>query len=165
MPQNSPNIEIGRNGHDVIAVVVHKCEGSFGSCVGWLCNKNSKVSAHYVISEEGEVTQLADEKNTAWHAGVVVRHTWKLLKYGVNPNYYTIGIELAGYASNPSSASQKHALAELIAQIAKRTKIKINEETIVWHREIRANKTCPGDWLTKKEIIFFARVYNFLDNK
>ena len=35
-----------------------------------LCNKDSKVSAHYFINEEGKIWQLVDDFNVAWHAGV-----------------------------------------------------------------------------------------------
>ncbi len=35
-----------------------------------MCTEQSKVCAHYMVSEEGAVHQLAAEKSRAWHAGV-----------------------------------------------------------------------------------------------
>ena len=35
-----------------------------------LCDPDAKVSAHYLIHEDGRMCQLVDEDNRAWHAGV-----------------------------------------------------------------------------------------------
>jgi len=35
-----------------------------------LCDPEAKVSAHYMVGEDGNVTQLVDEHKRAWHAGV-----------------------------------------------------------------------------------------------
>ena len=35
-----------------------------------LCDPAAKVSAHYLITEEGEVVRLVDESMRAWHAGM-----------------------------------------------------------------------------------------------
>jgi len=35
-----------------------------------LCDPDAKVSAHYLIHEDGRLCQLVDEDNRAWHAGV-----------------------------------------------------------------------------------------------
>lgn len=40
-----------------------------GAC-RWLCNPESKVSAHYLVDEAGHVTQMVTEGKRAWHAGV-----------------------------------------------------------------------------------------------
>lgn len=56
--------------------------------VSWLTNPKAKVSAHVVISREGNITQLVPFNRVAWHAGV---SSWKGLKY---LNSYAIGIEI-----------------------------------------------------------------------
>ena len=154
--KKSPNFDIGRNGYKPEAIVLHKTEGSFISAVGWFQDAKTKVSAHYIIAPTGEIAPMVDENDTAWHAGVIVKPSWKLLKNGINPNLYTIGIELAGYAVDDTPADQALALAELICDIHRRWKIPIDDQHIVFHREIRANKTCPGQRLSKKLIIFYA---------
>ena len=35
-----------------------------------LCDPKSKVSAHYLVEENGQVYQLVNEQKRAWHAGV-----------------------------------------------------------------------------------------------
>ena len=35
-----------------------------------MCDAEAKVSAHYMVSEDGGITQLVDEGKRAWHAGV-----------------------------------------------------------------------------------------------
>ena len=53
-----------------------------------LCDKNSKVSCHYLINRKGTITQMVKENKIAWHAGV---SKWKNIK---NLNKNSIGIEL-----------------------------------------------------------------------
>src|ERR1700745_1582157 len=35
-----------------------------------LCDSAAKVSAHYLIDEDGAVTRMVDEEKRAWHAGL-----------------------------------------------------------------------------------------------
>ncbi len=53
-----------------------------------LCNPEAKVSAHYLVYEDGRVQQLVNENQRAWHAGV---GNWR----GVtNINSASIGVEI-----------------------------------------------------------------------
>lgn len=61
---------------------------STSSAINTLTNPAYKVSAHLVLSPEGEVTQLVPFNRAAWHAG---RSVWKR-KSGVNN--FSIGIEM-----------------------------------------------------------------------
>ena len=55
----------------VSMVVIHYTEmESATAAIDRLTDPESKVSAHYVISEGGEVTRLVPEEKRAWHAGV-----------------------------------------------------------------------------------------------
>jgi len=53
-----------------------------------LCDPNAKVSAHYVVEEDGQIFQLVDEDKRAWHAGV---SEWQ---GEININSASIGIEI-----------------------------------------------------------------------
>lgn len=53
-----------------------------------LCDADAKVSAHYVIEEDGQIFQLVDEDKRAWHAGV---SEWQGES---NINSASIGIEI-----------------------------------------------------------------------
>jgi N-acetylmuramoyl-L-alanine amidase len=53
-----------------------------------LCDPEAKVSAHYVVDEDGNIVQLVPEARRAWHAG---QSSWE----GVNDiNSRSIGIEI-----------------------------------------------------------------------
>ena len=39
------------------------------SAISWLANPEAKVSAHYVVTEDGQIVQMVDEEKRAWHAG------------------------------------------------------------------------------------------------
>src|SRR6516162_6853627 len=112
------NFRKGRpNGHRPEAVVVHIMDGSFSAGESVFMNGATQKSAHYGISRTGEVHQYVDESDTAFHAGIVVRPQWELLKPGVNPNFYTIGIEHAGRADDVWPDAQLATSASLIGAV------------------------------------------------
>ncbi len=57
--------------------------------IRWLTNPISEVSAHYVVGEDGRITQLVPEARRAWHAG---RSSWAGES---DVNSASIGIEIA----------------------------------------------------------------------
>lgn len=126
------------------AIVIHISDGSLASADAWFHSPAARVSAHYLVAKSGAIHQYVKEEDTAYHAGVLVNPTWKLLRPGVNPNSYTIGIEHEGKPEDVWPEEQYRASAELVADIAERWSIPVDEDHIVLHREIRANKTCPG---------------------
>ena len=78
-----------RNGIAVSAITIHTIQGTYSGAISWSQNCNSSVSYHYVIrSSDGQVTQMVDEANKAWHVG--------------SENPYTIGYEHEGYVDNPA---------------------------------------------------------------
>lgn len=138
----SPNFWKGRNGYTPIAIVIHQTEGAFAGAVSWLTNKTSQVSAHYVIAKDGTVVQLVADENTAWHAGRIYNPTWKLPIENVNPNYYTIGIEHEILGSEAMTIEQFEASTRLIAALAKKFNIPLDNKHIIKHKSIYAKKTC-----------------------
>jgi N-acetyl-anhydromuramyl-L-alanine amidase AmpD len=73
-------------------IVVHyTASGNFATTRDRLLNKESKVSAHYLIGRAGEIVQLVPLNKCAWHAG---ESEWKGYK-GLNK--YSIGIELVSF--------------------------------------------------------------------
>ncbi|MCE1236808.1 MAG: N-acetylmuramoyl-L-alanine amidase [Hyphomicrobiales bacterium] len=57
--------------------------------IRWLIDPRSEVSAHYVVAEDGAITQLVPEARRAWHAG---RSSWAGEE---DVNSASIGIEIA----------------------------------------------------------------------
>ena len=135
------------------AVVIHIMDGSFSAGESVFLSEGTQKSAHYGISKEGVIRQYVDENDTAFHAGVVVNPTWQLLKPGVNPNFYTIGIEHEGRPDDVWPEAQLTASAGLIGEIVMRWKIAVDLLHLPRHHQIRATKTCPGNWLHIEELI------------
>ncbi len=106
----------------------------------------AKVSAHYVVDEDGAVYALVAEQNRAWHAGVSF---WRGVT-GLNDR--SIGIEIVnpghefGYRAFP--AMQMQAVRDLCRGILGRHKIPARN--VVAHSDIAPDrKQDPGelfDW-------------------
>src|SRR5258705_2539416 len=135
------------------AVVVHIIDGTFAAGESVFRDPTTHKSAHYAVSRSGEIHQFVDEKDTAFHAGIVVNPTWALLKPRVNPNFYTIGIEHEGRPDDLWTEAQLSASAALIGQIVARWGIPLDDVQVIRHHQIRASKTCPGNWLQIGELL------------
>ena len=138
------NFRKGRHGHEPRAIVIHIIVGSLQAADLTFKDPRSSVSAHYGVGKTGTIHQFVDEADTAFHAGIVVRPTWKLVDPQVNPNYYTIGIEHEGQPQDIWPDEQYATSAALVKEIAARWKIPLDRDHLIPHREIRASKTCPG---------------------
>lgn len=127
------------------AIVLHTSMTSMNGLRLQLSDPNSSTSAHYAVDANGDVTQFVDETDTAFHAGVVERPDWRLLRDGTNPNFYTIGISFTGSAAQDFTEEQYRAGAELIAAVAERWGIALDPDHVITHRRIRASRNCPGE--------------------
>ena len=66
--QTSPNFD--ERTLPISMLVLHYTGMENGAvAVERLCDAEAKVSAHYVVHENGDVQQLVSEDNRAWHAG------------------------------------------------------------------------------------------------
>jgi hypothetical protein len=126
------------------AIVLHRSGGSAEEIRARFLDRTTATSAHYVVCKNGSVLQFVPEQDTAFHAGLVINPTWKGLKPNTNPNFYTIGIELEGSPDETVGDEQSDACAALVAEIAARCAIAIDEGHVVLHSEIRASRNCPG---------------------
>lgn len=141
----SKNFYNGRFGYKPELIVVHCTDGFFPSDLAWLRGaSNPSVSSSYYIAPDGTTHQLVDDANGAWHAGRVLNPTAKLLKPGINPNYYSIGIEVSLKPPATIQPEQRTSLKELIRELAARHGIPIDRDHIIGHKEIFSGKTCPG---------------------
>ena len=99
----SPNHD-GRDGATIDMMVLHYTGmASAEAALDRLCDPAAKVSAHYLIDEDGTVHALVPEDRRAWHAGVA---HWAGQS---NINSRSIGIELVnpghefGYRAFPEA--------------------------------------------------------------
>ncbi len=142
----SPNVD-SRNGQAVDMLIFHYTDMlSADAAIAHLCDKGANVSAHYVVSETGEVTQLVDEADRAWHAG---ESHWRGSN---NINARSIGIEIAnpGHSNGyvPFPPAQMEAVRDLSLGIIERHAIP--PRNIVGHSDVAfLRKRDPGelfDW-------------------
>ena len=107
-----------------------------------LCDPTAKVSAHYVIDEDGEIYQLVEEINRAWHAGV---SSWRGIS---DVNGCSIGIELVNpgheFGYRPFPEQQMKSLEQLSLKILDRHPISPTD--IVGHSDVAPDrKMDPGE--------------------
>jgi N-acetylmuramoyl-L-alanine amidase len=143
----SPNAGERRQGQRPYLVVLHYTGmSSAAKAIDWLAHAESKVSCHYVIDEEGRITQMVSESLRAWHAGA---SHWA---GETDINSVSIGIEIQnpghehGYPDFPPA--QMQSVAALCRDIAHRRAIP--PEGILAHSDVSpGRKIDPGekfDW-------------------
>lgn len=139
----SPNFGPRRNGLRPHLVVLHyTAMSSAEAALRALCDPAREVSAHYLITEQGEVLDLVDEEMRAWHAGI---GTWA----GADDvNSRSIGIEIANDGASPFAAPAMDALEALLPGILERWAIP--PEGVIGHSDMAPRrKFDPGpkfDW-------------------
>lgn len=169
--KQTPNYAIGPK--KKTAIVLHFTLGSYIGAVEWLSNANrtNRSSAHFVIGRNpGEIIQLVKLTDIAWHAGAVSNPNDRAKKIMpknldgtyVNPNQYTIGIELAaGYDvdrdgviepnENDITEWQYQQLTELVKSFANNpdTAFIFDAKNIVIHGDITDYKEKPENVRTE----------------
>ena len=86
---SSPNYNKPRKRRSIKFIILHYTGmQSTIESLSRLRSKKSKVSAHYLISRNGIIYRMVEDKNIAWHAG---KSKWKNLN---NLNEYSIGVEI-----------------------------------------------------------------------
>ena len=127
----------------VTMVVLHYTEmPSAEDSLARLTDPEAKVSAHYLICEEGEVIRLVEEDKRAWHAGVSY---WRGLR---DVNSASIGIELQhpGHALGYREFDERQfeALVPLLHRIVHTHDIP--RANVVGHSDVApARKSDPGE--------------------
>ena len=143
----SPNHEPRPSGKAIDMLVLHYTGmADTGEALRRLCAPAAKVSAHYLIDEDGAVYRLVAEDRRAWHAGVA---SWA---GETDINGISIGIELAnpghdhGYRDFPEA--QMAALIDLAGGIVRRHGIPAAR--VLGHSDVAPHrKLDPGekfDW-------------------
>jgi len=146
----SPNFEPRPEGAVVDMLVVHYTGmRSAEAALDRLRDPAAKVSAHYLIDEDGTLHRLVAEEMRAWHAGV---SHWR---GATDINSRSIGIELVnpghefGYRAFPEA--QIAAFRELALDILARHPIPAGN--VVGHSDVApTRKTDPGEFFPWQEM-------------
>lgn len=142
----APSPNFNERERPITMVVLHYTEmQSAEAALDRLTDPDAGVSAHYLISEAGVVTQLVPEEKRAWHAG---KSFWRGDK---DVNCASIGIELdhPGHAAENGgyrefARAQIDALIPLLARIVKA--YDIPRANVVGHSDVAPmRKIDPGE--------------------
>jgi hypothetical protein len=121
-------------------VIVHVTQGSFASAVKAFQDPAHKAATHYIVGQDGRVTQMIRELDVAYHAG------------NRDYNERSVGIEHEGFVDRPQDLTDEMyaASARLTAGICARYDIPLDREHIIGHVEVPGtDHTDPGphwDW-------------------
>lgn len=137
----SPNFDTRRAPPDMLVLHYTGMETA-EAAVARLRDPEAKVSAHYVVDEDGAILRLVAEERRAWHAG---RGAWQ---GETDCNAASIGVEIVnpghefGYRDFPEA--QVAAVISLISDI--RTRWTIPDTRIIGHSDLAPErKQDPGE--------------------
>ena len=141
IPAPSPNFDARRSPPDM-AILHYTGMRTGEEALARLRDPAAKVSAHYVVEEDGRVFSLVAEERRAWHAGVSF---WKGER---DCNARSIGVEIVnpghefGYRAFPDA--QIEAVIELLDEM--RSRWEISDDRIIAHSDVAPDrKEDPGE--------------------
>jgi N-acetylmuramoyl-L-alanine amidase len=125
-------------GRKITAIVIHYTGSNhMEGTVAWFKNPKAKVSAHYVIGQDGRVVQMVRDHDIAWHAGQSAMrpdlpdgHPNK----EKNVNRFSIGIELVGTADSGFTDLQLASLYTILEVLV--TRYRILPDRVVGHSTV-----------------------------
>ena len=100
-------------------------------------NSGGRVSAHYLVGEDGGIYQLVDDAHRAWHAG---RGQWGTMH---DLNSTSIGIEIDNDGHEAFSDAQIASLIRLLEDLT--TRLHIPKTAVIGHSDLApGRKIDPG---------------------
>ncbi len=113
-------------GDPITYIVIHTTEGSTASAIRRFQKPSERVSAHYIVSGDGRITQMVRERDIAWHSG--------------NPEYnrHSIGIEHEAVSSQPATLTDAmyRSSAALTRHLCLKYEIPMDRDHIIGHNEV-----------------------------
>jgi len=135
---SSPNFA-SRNSTKIDTLVLHNTDCTLAAAIQRFKNTKEAVSAHYIVDRDGSITQMVNDSDTAWHAGVK------------DVNLRSIGIEVVAYSTvTGTTAAQEAKLVALAQFVLDAYSIKV--QRVLPHRDVKATQ-CPG-WIWANDNIF-----------
>jgi hypothetical protein len=137
--------------YSIDMVIVHVTQGSFEGAVRAFQDPGHQAAAHYVVGQDGRITQMIRELDVAYHAGNRAY------------NERSVGIEHAGFVDRPQDFTDAMyaASARLTAGICARYGIPVDRKHIIGHVEVPGtDHTDPGphwDWDRYLELVRRAK--------
>lgn len=144
----SPNFD-RRLGPPDLVVLHYTGMESGAAALARLRDPAAKVSAHYLVEEDGRVFRLVPEARRAWHAGVA---SWG---GEADVNGRSIGIELVNpghdHGYRPFPNAQVEALMALLTDV--RSRWTVDDAGVLGHSDVApARKVDPGELFPWKRL-------------
>ena len=148
IPAPSPNFDLRLAPPDLL--ILHYTGMRTGeAALERLCDPDAKVSAHYLVEEDGRVFRLVPEERRAWHAGV------SFWQGDTDCNGASIGIEIVNpgheFGYRPFPDAQIQSVIALASDI--RSRWTIADGRIVAHSDVAPDrKQDPGELFPWKRL-------------
>ena len=158
--RKSPNYS-SRNDVKIDTVIVHHTASLMPDPLNWLCDPQSQVSAHLLVTINGQIYSLVDLEDKAWHAG---RSQYDYdgdgkiysTEYGLNARSIGIEIESLGDAYTDQ---QMGALVMLCLKFMH--VYQVQAKHILGHKEVSLiGKIDPGNFDMQKFRVAMDLMYN-----
>ncbi len=161
----SPNCWPGRPYGDPFAIVLHTEAGYEAGAVATFMNRSAQVSAHFGVSLAGDVDQLVELSDSAWHAGILEEgNLWGMVYGGPwdgdqeNPNWHTVGIETEdrGDPTQIVTGEQFSAVVAVVKEVISRYP---SIRYLLRHQDIspHSRPNCPGPrWVQSGKLAALA---------
>ena len=138
----SPNFADRKGGAVELIVLHYTAMSDAEAALERLCDPESEVSAHYLITKTGEIYRLVEDENRAWHAGA---GRWAGRD---DVNGRSIGIELDNDGASDFDEPLMESLEWLLADILERHELQ--PKAVIAHSDMAPDRKCdPGrlfDW-------------------
>ncbi|WP_225848394.1 N-acetylmuramoyl-L-alanine amidase [Streptomyces sp. HPF1205] len=112
---------------DIRYIVVHDMEGTVAGSIKVFQDPTKSASAHYLVGQDGQVTQMVQTKDEAWHAA------------NKTVNMHSVAIENEGFAVDKSTwyvESEYDSSAALVKYLAGRFGIPLDRQHVIGHDEV-----------------------------
>ena len=157
----SPNFNERKSSQNFDYLIIHYT--AMKSCfeaLEYMCEKKNKVSAHFLVSKNGDIFYLVDINKRAWHAG---ESYWKGLE---DLNSSSIGIEIDNSGHHIYNEGYNHLQIESLCELIKKLSEDYNilSKNILGHSDIAPfRKIDPGEkfpWqkLNQKKLSYFPKM-------
>lgn len=158
IPYPSPNFDARPPGAAIDTIVLHYTDmESAEAALKRLADAQAKVSAHYLVGEDGAVYRMVEDAKRAWHAG---ESYWRGVR-GVNATSIGIEIDNAGHSHGTPGFPEVQMEAVLaLTRMLKETH-GIADRNVIGHSDIAfLRKQDPGEkfdwaWLARHGVGVF----------
>ena len=141
--REAPNFQPRRNGLIPTILLLHYTGmENAKAALDLLCHKDSNVSCHYLIDEDGQIIQMVSEGARAWHAG---NSFWGGEE---DINSCSIGIEIVNKGHAPLPQDFPDAQITSVMKLSKEiiTRHLILPQNVIAHSDVApARKKDPGE--------------------